>query len=1152
MFLNRFGAILLVVGGLTGLLAQTFTASLQGTITDSTGSVAPNAHITLINEATNVKQEKTSDSRGVYLFTLVPPGSYKLTVELAGFQSSVRTGMVLQVQQQATVDVVLTVGDTSISIMVAGETPRLDAVSATLGRVVENRSVQSMPLPSRNILDLANLTPGVVGTPGGTGSNFMSNGVRNSQSDVLLDGVTVAVHEQGGGATDIKFRPTVESIQEFKVQTNSFSSEYGFTGGAVVTAVTRSGTNQLHGSAFDFLRNSALNANGFFSNRNGRSITPSRRNQFGGAIGGPVVLPKMYDGRNRTFFFFHHEGTKQRSQSSSTQTLPTTLEKNGDFSDTRDAAGRVLQIFDPYNVTTTAGTTLRAPFAGNVIPRSRFNPVAVNVLKFYPEPNLPGLAFTRTSNFFFQGSSVTNGFQNTTKIDHNFNDRQRLSVRYSKSKDSSASPNPWGEGNWMSTAGNTGKTITNNPAVDFTHTLSPSMVLSVRWGLARQYGRNSLPCKEQCDFKPETLGIQGPWAAPIPPQFVPEGMQAVGTGRFTQIIRGEDVHHFNGNVSKIAGRHTMKFGGEARLYRLNYAQPGVNHVTFNFPRTITMQNPIVSNSLQGVGMASFLMGWGTGDEATDGAASWAYQSYGAFYQHDVQLTSKLTVNMGLRYELPIPEKERYNRAAWFNPLVKAGISVPAFPDLRGGIQFALAGNDYRSPHDTDKNNWAPRIGFAYQFLPKMVMRGGYGIYYGVTRAQISSPLGPGFRTSTSWTASLDANITQYNSLTNPFKDGLNQPVGSKNGLLTNIGVGTGLSPIRDWDTTPYFQQWSFSIEREMPWNSVGEIAYSGSRGVHLGYDTMTSLQRIKQSDYSLGAGLNTQVPNPFFGIITDPLATVLNKPTVPRMQLLFPYPQFTSVGAWPAPPIADSIYHAMQLKFTKRYSSGLNLSGHYTFAKMFDNNSLASSGQSFLGGATPIQHYDNTKLEWAVSVRDITHRAVFDYAYELPIGRGKAVGKSWNRAVDIVLGNWQINGIMTIQSGNPLATNLQSGVLPGATQRPNLLYEPGLPGSIQDRLDKYWDPNAFSRPASYIFGNAPRTMPRARGPGLRRTDMSIFKNIVLHTERAISLQMRGELFNVTNTPLFADPNVTVGGTTFGVISSASGERIVQVALKLTF
>ena len=341
--------------------AQSFTATLQGTVTDTSGSAVPNAHVSLLNEATNVKQqERLTDSRGAYLFTLLPPGSYRMTVEMPGFQISVRSGLILQVQQQAEVDVVLRIGDVSTTVLVAGEAPRLDAVSATLGRVVENRSLQSMPLASRNILDLANLAPGVVGAPAGTGSNFVSNGVRNSTTDLLLDGTTVAVHEQGGGATDIKFRPTVEAVQEFKVQTNSLSAEYGFTGGTVISAVTRSGTNQLHGSAFDYLRNSALNANSFFSNRAGRSIVPSRQNQFGAAIGGPVYIPKLYNGRDKTFFFFHHEGTKVSSQTTSTQTLPTTLEKSGDFSQTFDATGKLLQIFDPYSVSTASGAPLQS------------------------------------------------------------------------------------------------------------------------------------------------------------------------------------------------------------------------------------------------------------------------------------------------------------------------------------------------------------------------------------------------------------------------------------------------------------------------------------------------------------------------------------------------------------------------------------------------------------------------------------------------------------------------------------------------------------------------------------------------------------------------------------------------------------------------
>src|SRR5215510_9147050 len=428
MFLQRFCVLALVATAI--IHAQTFTASIQGTVTDSTGAIVPNARITLVNEATNVQQAKNSDSRGAYLFTLLPPGSYKMTVAMTGFQTSVRSGVVLQVQQQADVDVVLTLGDVATSVMVEGEAPRLDAVSATLGRVVENRSVQNMPLTSRSVLDLANLAPGVVGSAGGTGTNFISNGVRNSQSDVLIDGVTSAVHEQGGGATDVKFRPTVELVQEFKLQTNSFSAEFGFTGGAVVNVVTRSGTNQIHGSAFDFLRNSALNANAFFSNRNGRPIVASRRNQFGGAVGGPVYIPKLYNGRNKTFFFFHHEGTKSASQATTTQTLPTLLERNGDFTQTLDASGRLIQIYNPFSVSRDANDNpVRTPFPGNIIPSNMFSAPAVAAIKFYPAPNQPGAAFTRTSNFFQTGSSVSNVYQTTSKIDQTFNERQRLSGR---------------------------------------------------------------------------------------------------------------------------------------------------------------------------------------------------------------------------------------------------------------------------------------------------------------------------------------------------------------------------------------------------------------------------------------------------------------------------------------------------------------------------------------------------------------------------------------------------------------------------------------------------------------------------------------------------------------------------------------------------
>ncbi|MGH9628839.1 MAG: carboxypeptidase regulatory-like domain-containing protein, partial [Bryobacteraceae bacterium] len=482
------------------LTAQSFTASLQGVVQDTSGAMIPNAQVTLENEATNVRQTTTTNENGRYVLASLSPGSYRLSVETPGFQTSVRTGMVLQVQQQATVDIVMTPGEVNTSITISGEAPRLDATTATLGRVVENASVLSMPLGSRNTLDLAILTPGVSGSTGFTGTNFVSNGTRNSQSDVLIDGTTVAVQEQNGGVTDAKFRPSVEVVQEMKVMTNSFSAEYGNTGGTVVTMVTRSGTNQLHGSAFEFLRNSALNSNNFFANRSGREIVPFRRNQFGGALGGPVYIPRLYDGRDRTFFFFHYEATRQSSQHTALSTVPTALEKQGNFSDTRDSAGRLITIYDPSSVHTDpqTGKLVREPFPANIIPRSRMDPVALHSMQFYPEPNLPGNPFTRVNNFFNSGARTSNDYQTTAKIDHNFTQAQRFSARYSQYRITGRTPNLWG--NWMNPYDDGPESpgdITRNASADYTNTISPTTILNLRWGLARQFGVRRPFC-EQC------------------------------------------------------------------------------------------------------------------------------------------------------------------------------------------------------------------------------------------------------------------------------------------------------------------------------------------------------------------------------------------------------------------------------------------------------------------------------------------------------------------------------------------------------------------------------------------------------------------------------------------------------------------------------
>jgi hypothetical protein len=477
------------------------------------------------------------------------------------------------------------------------------------------------------------------------------------------------------------------------------------------------------------------------------------------------------------------------------------------------------------------------------------------------------------------------------------------------------------------------------------------------------------------------------------------------------------------------------------------------------------------------------------------------------------------------------------------------VRAPGLPELRGGLVFATADN--RSPLDTDLNNFAPRFGFAYNFHPKYVVRGGYGIYYGISAAQNRSQLGQGFNTSTPWNTSLDGGVTRYASLSRPFPDGIDVPPGNSQGLNTFVGRSIS-GPIRSWGTKPYYEQWSFSIQHELPANSVLEIAYFGNKGVHLYFGNNTALNRIDPKYLSLGASLNDVVPNPFFGVITDPLSA-LSKPTVTRIQLLRPYPQFTGVSGVTGPPTANSIYHALQLQFTKRYSHGLSMSAHYTLSKMLDDDSL-TGGLGWLGyDAGGIQSYGNLKLERAVSVYDRTHRAVVDFAYELPFGRGKKFGGGMPAWVDWIGGGWQANGILSLQSGAPLVPALTGGVLPDARQRPNLLRDPGRPGSITENLNGYLDPAAFSRPEPYTLGTAPRTISSLRAPGSRNLDASLFKNLYFTESRRLYLQLRGEAFNITNTPIFAAPDMNFGSSSFGVISGqANSPRQLQVAMKLYF
>lgn len=1155
--------LILCLAGLISspLFAQSSGASVQGTVTDASGALVPRVQLTLVNEATNIKQVQASDERGHYLFVLIPPGSYSLTAGAPGFQTVIRSKIELQVAQQAAIDVRLSVGDVRTQVEVLAETPRLDAVSATLGRVVDNRSLLDMPLNTRDPMALAGLTPGVVGSTGNTGTNFISSGSRNSNSDVLMDGVTLTTKQYNDNILTMAFRPTVEMVQEFKVETNSFSAQYGQTGGTVVNVVSKSGTNELHGSLFEFHRNSTINANGWFSNKAGRAIIPFRRNQFGGSAGGPVWIPRVYNGKNRTFFFFAYEGNKQTTMGTSTASVPTLLEKQGDFSQTMDSKGRQMTIYDPFDVRKdpVTGNWIRAPFALNSIPISRWDPVAKNVVAYYPDPTSPGNAFTHLNNLFQAGARPSNGYQYNIKIDNQISEAQRLSARFSRTTQLSTSPNLWG--NVMGTSGNQSHPTGFSTSLDYIKILSPTTILNLRWGISRLGTFNDLGVR---DINEQKLGFTTSFGLGTPPVFQPVGYSSVGPSYWSLMRLGEDTNHLVIGLTKVMGIHQLKFGGESRLMRTNHGQPGVPFAQFYFDQYTTQQNPFKPDSLQGNAIASMLLGWGneTGGPyyqglRNEGPGAFSYSEHGAYAEDQIQVTRRLTATLGLRWELAVPRTDRYNRVAWLDLNAKSPFAVPAFPDLRAGLVF---GDDkQRRPYNTSWNDFAPRVNLAYQFSREMVVRAGYGIYYGQSGTGPNSGLPWGYAVWLPWTASLDGGVTQFAALRNPYPGGVPQPTGNKLGLATGVG-GAMIADLRGWATKPYYQQWSLSIQRQLPANSVAEIAYSANQGVHLYNDQMAGLNRIDPKNYALGDSLNDMVPNPFSGVITD-RTSFLSQPTVQRIQLLRPYPQFggllTSIyggfqGA-PGPPSATSIYHGVQFKFSKRISHGLSVSTHYTISKMIDNSSLSGGNLTSWGGFSYIQSYNDLRLERSVSLFDQTHRWVADFAYELPFGRGKALGTSWNRVVDGFLGRWQLNGIFEYHSGFPLTTALQGGVLPDATQRPNLISDPKLSGSVESRLNLYLNPDAFSRPARYMLGTAPRNLSSVRAPSFKNFDCSIFKNLSLSGDGKRYLQLRLEAFNATNTPIFGAPNMTWGSTSFGVISAqANSPRELQIAGKIYF
>jgi len=1150
--------ILISFGLLSALGWSQYTGSIRGTITDSSKSAVPNAKITATDADRNVEFSTMSDSAGRYIFPTLPAARYSLVVQAPGFQRATEAEIRLEVQQQATVDVELKVGAVSTAVEVQGTAALLNTTSATLGQVVENQMIMSLPQNTRDPLGLIQLAPGIVTI--GSNTNFVSNGVRNNASEVLMDGGPLTGIEQNGGVTDVKYKPTVDVVDEFKVQTNFFSAEFGNSGGTVINMVSKSGTNEVHGVGYYFRRDNALNANNWFSNARNSPLADSKRDNFGGTVGGPVDLGKLYNGKNRTFFFGDYDRISQLSATTSLSSVPTAQQLSGDFSDTRLANGNLVPLFDPYSTYKDAnGNTLRNPIPGNIIPLSRQSPITLNFIKYFPAANLPGNPFTHANNWFGQGSTPSNGNKVDVKIDHNISERQRFSARYGANWTHSGVANLVGN---ISFNGNPGTERDQNFIMDYTRTHSPNTVIALRAGVLRV---KSIRDPLSTGFDATTLGLPaymtsgtGTKAFPL---FSASPYRSMGAGGYAIIHRYEDVYQYIGSVTKIVNGHTVKTGAEFRKLHENYYQPNTPNGGFTFSRNTTALNPVVSSSTQGDALASALLGWGSGGQVSIDYPTCQSAGYFATYiNDDWRVSRKLTINVGLRYDFDVPRTDRFNRINWMDQNAPAPIAdVPqikaVFPNLKGLMKFA--DSSQRTPYDGDWDNVQPRIGFAYALDNQTSIRAAYGLFYVVSRHTIKGEVGTAYGfTDSSIPWSLDSGLTQYATFASPWPNGLTYPPGRNAEFFLGMGAGTPLP----YDENPQYQQWTFSIQREVPGQGVVELNYVGTKGTHLYFgtgDIVSALNVLSPVYWSLGRGtsgngLNAMVPNPFYGVITNPLATSYNQPTIQERRLLLPYPAYSSIGGYRASRnIGNSIYHALTLKYEKRFSRGLSVIAHYTFSKMISDSDDSGSDVDWLAGGSSVQDVFNLRNERSLSTFDRTHRFLTSFDYQLPIGRQRMLGKGMNRILDGVIGGWELSAIITATSGLPLGiTQSASNLWNSANQRPNIVGIPSMPGSPRDKLNQYLNVNAFQQVAPDILGSTPRFLSNYRGPALINEDASLIKNF--HVTEKKYLQLRLEAYSLKNSPQWGMPNSSFGDTSFGQITSATGNRTLQVAAKFYY
>ena len=1141
------------------LYAQIDTGTIVGTAKDQSGGAIAGAKVSVTNEATNAVQTTTTNPQGAYTVPLLPPGQYGLKVTREGFEQYSRSGITLQVNQTAQVNAALALGSTKQSVNVVAAAPLLDTETASLGQVVSRTTIANLPLNGRQVFRLVTLTPGILSTPATGGqfrdisvnttfdSNFSINGGRAGNNEVLIDGVP----STAGYFGQITTIPLVEATQEFKVQSSDLPAQYGRFAGGVVNVITKSGGNQLHGSVFEFLRNDKLDANDFFTNQAGKPKPEFRMNQFGYAVGGPVVIPRVYNGRNRTFFFTDYQGTRWVQGNVFVGTVPTAAQRAGDFSQTFNSKGQLVKIYDPSTTRpdpSHAGQYIRNQFVNNKIPASEINPVSAKLLSYYPLPNTQGAPFSNANNFINNAPRTINKDQFDLRIDQNFGDRNRLFGRYSQNLTPLCQPNLYGN-DASPNPGSVGCTAfhEHSATVGDTITLSPTLLLSLRYGFARWFqSRNTL----SYGFDLSSLGFPSSYvdAVQIPmfPAITATGFSGEAGQGFLR--NGNDSHAFLASATKVNGKHILTFGSDIRLHRINIINVSNTGGAFNFTPGFTQANPNVVSAVAGSAMASLLLGDPVSGSVPIGAGASLQNWYFAGYiQDDWRVTNDLTLNLGLRYETETPYTERNNALAAFDATVLSPAANSQFPELMGGLDYAGVGGQSRSLYNWNTKNFSPRFGFAYSPSSKTVLRGGFNLFYpplDITNNAVGTVPNPGYSSSTPFVSSINGGLTPLDNLSNPFPNGLVQPTGNTLGPASYLGQSLTL-----WARnvkSPYMMQWNFDIQQSLTPTLLLDVGYSGSHGVHLTRDY--DLDQLNPQYLALGSGLQRSVRNPFAAFVG---AGPLSQPTVAQQQLLLPYPQFTDVSVI-NDTSASSIYHALQVKLDKRVSRGVSFLLSYTAGKLITD---ANTQQSPIGGgqtvANSTQNYYDLKAERGLSELDVAQSLVFSGVWNLPFGPSELFFRNVHGLPAKLIGGWRVNGIFTAHSGFPLGLNTS---IPHGGNRPN---STGVDASLStgrtdgEKAAEWFNTDAFTQPDAFTFGNVGRTLGNVRGPGFINTDLSLTK--ITHITERLGLEFRAEAFNIFNNPHFYLPDTNLQDAGFGTITSTvSPPREIQFALEFSF